>query len=202
LQCGLNITINHVAGTVAPVTKTVTYGTVTNIPGEPTKCWITSNLGADHQATAVNDATEESAGWYWQFNRMQGYKHTGSARTPNTTWISSIGENSNWLITNDPCALLLGSGWRLPTYTEWNNTDASGGWTTWDDPWNSVLKMHAAGYLNFSSGSLFNRGSTGKNWSSTQFGYSVGWHLSFVSGSCLMGFYEKADGYSIRCLRD
>jgi hypothetical protein len=45
----------------------------------------------DHQATSVNDATEESVGWYWQFNRMQGYKHTGSARTPNTTWISSIG---------------------------------------------------------------------------------------------------------------
>ena len=45
--CGSNITISHVAGAVAPVTKTTTYGTVTNIPGEPTKCWITSNLGAD-----------------------------------------------------------------------------------------------------------------------------------------------------------
>ncbi len=51
--CGSSITINHVAGTVAPVNKTVTYGTVTNIPGETSKCWITSNLGADHQATAV-----------------------------------------------------------------------------------------------------------------------------------------------------
>ena len=60
------------AGTVAPVDKTVTYGTVTNIPGETSKCWITSNLGADHQATAVNDATEASAGWYWQFNRHTG----------------------------------------------------------------------------------------------------------------------------------
>ncbi|MEI7897716.1 MAG: hypothetical protein WCJ26_11825, partial [bacterium] len=74
--CG-TMTINHVAGTTAPVTKTVTYGTVTNITGEPSKCWITSNLGADHQATAVNDGTEASAGWYWQFNRKQGYKHDG-----------------------------------------------------------------------------------------------------------------------------
>jgi antitoxin component YwqK of YwqJK toxin-antitoxin module len=49
-NCGSPITINHKAGTVAPVTKTVTYGTVTNIPGELTKCWITSNLGADFQA--------------------------------------------------------------------------------------------------------------------------------------------------------
>ena len=78
------LTINHVEGVVAPVTKTTTYGTVTNIPGELTKCWITSNLGSDQQATAVNDATEASAGWYWQFNRKQGYKHDGSTRTPNT----------------------------------------------------------------------------------------------------------------------
>ena len=48
--CG-SFTINHAAGTVCPVSKTVTYGTVTNIPGAPGKCWITSNLGADHQPT-------------------------------------------------------------------------------------------------------------------------------------------------------
>ncbi len=78
--CGSSLTINHVAGVVAPVTKTVTYGTVTNIPGETSKCWITSNLGADHQATAINDATEASAGWYWQFNRKQGYKHDGTTQ--------------------------------------------------------------------------------------------------------------------------
>jgi uncharacterized protein (TIGR02145 family) len=59
--CGSPITINHVAGVVAPVTKTVTYGTVTNIPGETSKCWITSNLGASQQATAVSDAAEASA---------------------------------------------------------------------------------------------------------------------------------------------
>ncbi len=67
--CGDSITVNHTAGVVAPVSKTVTYHTVTNIPGELSKCWINSNLGADHQAIAVNDAAEASAGWYWQFNR-------------------------------------------------------------------------------------------------------------------------------------
>jgi hypothetical protein len=72
--CGDTIFVNHVAGSVAPVSKIVTYGTVTNIPGETAKCWITQNLGASQQATAVNDATEASAGWYWQFNRKQGYK--------------------------------------------------------------------------------------------------------------------------------
>lgn len=76
--CGNSITVSHVAGTVAPVSKTTTYGTVTNIPGETTKCWITSNLGADHQATSMGDATEASGGWYWQFNRKQGYKNDGT----------------------------------------------------------------------------------------------------------------------------
>ena len=138
--------VNHVAGTVAPVSKTVTYGTVTNIPGATTKCWITSNLGADHQATAVSDATEASAGWYWQFNRKQGYKHDGTTRTPNTAWITSINESSDWITANDPCTSELGSGWRLPTSTEWSNVDASGSWMDWFIPWISGLKLHAAGY--------------------------------------------------------
>ena len=138
-SCGLSVTITHVAGPVAPVTKKVNYGTVNNVPGEPSKCWITSNLGADHQATAVNDDNEPSAGWYWQFNHKQGYKHDGSTITPNTGWISSISETSDWLKTNDPCAIELGNGWRIPTTTEWINVHAAGGWIDWNNSWNSVL---------------------------------------------------------------
>jgi hypothetical protein len=116
--CGNSISKTHVAGSVAPVTKSTTYGTVSGIPGEESKCWITSNLGSDHQATSVDDATEASAGWYWQFNRMQGYKHDGAIRTPNTAWTTWIGENSNWLIASDPCHIELGGAWRLPTASE------------------------------------------------------------------------------------
>ena len=201
--CGIStMTINHVAGSVAPVTKTTTYGTVTNIPGELTKCWITSNLGSDHQATAVNDATEASAGWYWQFNRKQGYKHDGSTRTPNTTWISSISETSDWLTANDPCNIELGTTWHLPTYTEWYNVDNTGGWTTWTGPWGSGLKLHAAGYLYYSGGSLYHRGSGGYYWSSTQNDATIGWYLGFGSGDGSMYNYGKAYGFSARCVRD
>jgi hypothetical protein len=130
--CGIStITINHVAGSVAPVNKTTTYGTVTNIPGEESKCWITSNLGSDHQATTVDDATEASAGWYWQFNRKQGYKHDGSARTPNSIWISNVSETSDWNSANDPCSVELGSGWRLATLSELANVDVTGNWIDW-----------------------------------------------------------------------
>jgi len=200
--CGLDITINHLAGAVAPVNKTVTYGTVTGIHGELTKCWITRNLGASQQATVVSDATEASAGWYWQFNLKQGYKHDGTIRTPNTTWISSISENSDWTTANDPCAIELGTGWRIPTSTEWTNVNASGNWTNWNGPYGSALKLHAAGYLYYIDGSLLSRCSYGYYWSSTQNYATNGVGLDFSSGSSYMGNDDKAAGLSIRCLRD
>jgi hypothetical protein len=201
-SCGSSLLINHVAGAVAPVSKTVTYGTVTNIPGETSKCWITSNLGADHQATAVDDATEPSAGWYWQFNRKQGYKHDGTTRTPNTTWITAINEDLDWEAANDPCTLEFGSGWRLPTYVEWYNVDNIGNWTNWNGPWNSSLKLHAAGHIYYDNGSLGGRGSYGAYWSNTRPNTTYGWYLPFTSGYCYMDSDDKANGFSIRCLRD
>ncbi len=203
--CGFNLIINHlVSRGVAPVNKAVTYGTVTGIPGETAKCWITSNLGTDHQATAVSDATEASAGWYWQFNRKQGYKHDGTTRTPNTTWIAGINESSDWLTSNDPCNLELGTAWRIPTYTEWYNVDNTGGWGNWNGPWGSGLMLHAAGFLSNSDGSLLGRGSNGYYWSSIQYSSTNGWGLAFISSGSGMSQANcnKADGIPLRCLRD
>ena len=202
--CGTSIIVNHVAGAVAPVTKTTTYGTVNGIPGETSKCWITSNLGAEHQATAVSDATEASAGWYWQFNRKQGYKlaDDGTTRTPPTSWINNIDETSAWITANDPCNIELGAPWRIPTYTEWNNVNTTGGWTNWNGPWGSGLKLHAAGYLNGNDGLLYTRGSNGRYWSSTQNDPSIGLDLLFNSGYSLMDIPLKAYGLSVRCVRD
>jgi hypothetical protein len=168
LTCGSSFTRNHTAGTVAPVTKTVTYGMVTNIPGETSKCWITQNLGATQQPNSVSDNTEAAAGLYWQFNQAQGYKHDGTTRTPNMTWITSISENSDWIFANDSCALLLGNAWRIPTSIEWTNVDASGNWTNWNGPFGSGLQMHAAGEISVFNGSLVERGFEGIYWSNRQ----------------------------------
>lgn len=195
--CGSPITINHVAGSVAPVTKTVTYGTVTNIHSGTSICWISSNLGADHQAIASNDNTYASAGWYWQFNRQQGYAHDLFTRIPNTTWIYLISENLDWQTAYDPCSIELGAEWRIPTSTEWTNIDAGGNWTNWTGPWGSSLKMHAAGNLDRNDGVLENQGSYGKYWSSTQ-----GWYLNFnASGSSMLNSFKEY-GLSLRCLRN
>ena len=200
-SCGSNLIISHIAGSVAPVSKEVTYGTVTNIPGEPSKCWITSNLGADHQAASVDDSTEASAGWYWQFNKKQGYKHDGITRTPNTIWITNISENSDWIATNDPCMIELGSGWRIPTYSEWLNVSESGSWGHWYDPWNSDLKLHAAGDLSDSEGFLSLAGHFATYHSSSQLNASLSWPLYFYSdGSGMANSSKKAKGSSIRCV--
>ena len=202
--CGSSFTISHLAsGGVAPVDKTVTYGTVNGIPGEPAKCWITRNLGASQQDTAVSDNTEASAGWYFQFNHKQGFKHDGTTRTPNTTWISNINETSDWITAKDPCSIELGAGWRIPTYTEWYNVDNTGGWTTWTGPWGSGLKMHAAGRLFYLDGSLSTtRGNIAYYWSSTQSDATIGSGLSFTSGNCGTNNFNKSLGFSLRCIRD
>ncbi|MCX6306416.1 MAG: hypothetical protein NT040_15750 [Bacteroidetes bacterium] len=198
--CGTSITVNHVAGTIAPVTKTIIYGTVIDIPGEPSKCWITSNLGSDHQANSVNDATEASAGWYWQYNRKQGYRHDGLTVTPSWT-ITGINEPSAWITANDPCSIELGITWHIPTYTEWYNVDNAGGWGNWNGPWGSGLKLHSAGSLSDATGSLVSRGVNGNYWSSDYPSVTNGWSLTFSSGGSGMNYYGvRASGYSIRCI--
>jgi hypothetical protein len=202
--CGTStLTITHVAsGGVAPVDKTVIYGTVSTSLFGGTKCAITRNLGASQQATSEDDATEESAGWYWQFNLKQGYQvASDGTRTPNTTWINSIIEESDWIPANDPCAIELGAGWRIPTQTEWGSAVAA--WPNSSSPYASVLKMHLAGQLTYLDGSLVGRGIYADYWPSTQYWNEAAWYLHNNSTDpwSLSG-NNKSFGYSLRCIKD
>jgi hypothetical protein len=203
-SCGDSIMVHHIEGNVAPVDKTVTYGTVSNVPGDPTKCWMTSNLGADQQATSKSDNSEASAGWYWQFNRKQGYKHDGTTRAPGTAWITEINEYSVWIAAEDPCTLELGTGWRIPTKEEWEAVDAGPpAWTNYNGPWNSILKIHLAGRLNNNTGALEDRGAKGFYWSSSQTGLTTtAFCLYFNPSTCASSSYSKAFAKPIRCLMD
>lgn len=196
-----SLVINHVTGNVAPVSKTVNYAAVANFPIWPNLCWLTSNLGADHQADSINDPTEASAGWYWQYNKMQGYKHDGINRTPNSTWINLIDENSEWIAANDPCNLELGTGWRLPTMVEWYNMSDVLDWDNGWGPW-GMLKMHFAGYLYADNGSIVYRGSLADYWSSTYVNNTTGYDLGFDLSSCGILHFQKACGLSVRCVKE
>ncbi len=139
-------TVTHTSGVNgAPGTKTITYGQVqTDISGE-THCWITQNLGADNQAISPTDTSDAAAGWYWQFYRMQG--HTINVKGNVSPAFYAVCNFSSWAPV-DPCTLLLGAGWRLPTNIEWNNAIAAvnGLADGYTNAYNSVLKLHAAGY--------------------------------------------------------
>jgi len=196
--CGNPMTVTHTVGSVAPITKTVTYGTVlTSITGSP-KCWITRNLGADTQASIATDATDASAGWFWQFNRARGFMKSGATRTPSSAWDSTDDPATNWLQDNDPCALLLGLGWRIPTTTEWTTADT---WNSYTDAYNSVLKVHAAGLASSNTGEFSEQGTRGLYWPSTS-NIGNGSYLNIESGVAYMNNAFHSYAFPLRCLRD
>ncbi len=191
--CGTPLYAVHNAGDVAPVFKTVSYGTVSTSLFGGTKCAITQNLGAESQAISAVDSSEASRGWYWQFNRKQGFKHDGTTRTPNTAWISTI---------DDPCRLLLGSTWRILTKTEWSNANTNGNWNCYFQPYSSVLKLHNAGGLNYITGNLEWVSNHSRFWSSTQYHNTRGYSVRYYETSGGDNDDIKSFGTSIRCLKD
>ncbi|WP_222538528.1 hypothetical protein [Pedobacter polysacchareus] len=197
-------TVTHTAGlNGAPVTKTVTYGTISSSMSGAPRCWTTQNLGADRQPTTINDYAEPATGWFWQFNRSQGYKIEGTVRTPDNIvkpWNSTINENNDWLPENDPCDLLLGGGWRLPTATEWTNADGPPqNWNTVTDTYNSPLKLISSGYT--LGAAIQYQGTNGYFWSSNMSAGDMG-RLMVTGGTPQVMNLNKNYAFSVRCIRD
>jgi len=202
LKCGDEMTVNHSTTKGAPENATITYGTVSYVG----KCWITKNLGAAAQATSFSDASDDRVGWYWQFNRSQGFKKAGSVYTPSSNWNSSGDPGlSGWIQDNDPCALLIGLGWRIPTQAEWDLANSTGNWTIAAQNANSVLmNLNGAGDMNPGTGVFETIGTRGLYWSSsvtTTPGSS--WYMNIGSdpGVKTNGALN-AYGFPLRCLRD
>ena len=199
--CGDDITINHVTTDgVAPVAKTVTYKTVLTTISGASKCWITSNLGATNEAISATDATEDASGWYWQFNHKNGIKHTATVRTPNH-WTKTVTTPvQDWQPANDPCTIELGPGWRIPNLTEWNAVRNTNGYF---NNFTSVLKIHAAGYLAYQTGTITDRGSGHHYWSSdyTDATFARAF-IVFPPNTYTVSNNNRLAGFSLRCIRD
>ena len=167
------------------------------------KTWMDRNLGASQAATSSSDA--DAYGDLYQWGRAaDGHQCRNSA---NTSTLSSTDEPGHGdFITNEsgdydwrspqndnlwqgvngnnnPCP----SGYRIPTRAE---LDAER-YASWP----------LAGGRN-SSGSLYYVGTVGNYWSSTVNGtQSVG--LGFVDDIInVLGYAERAEGFSVRCLKD
>lgn len=193
-SCGSSsVVIAHEASDgVSPATGTIVYGSVTYNG----RCWLDKNLGATVIPSTSTNSTDAAAGWYWQFNRLQGY---AVGPTP-SGWNTAGAGPGNWIPQNDPCTQLAGPDWRIPTAAEW--TAANSGWAGYSSAFSSALKLHAGGNLLLGgTGNLSNRGYSGRYWSSNEFNDSFGQNLHLGAGvSNIETSNQKFHGFSIRCI--
>jgi uncharacterized protein (TIGR02145 family) len=200
--------------TICGVTGTqfCAYGTVTSAG----QAWMDRNLGATRVATSITDT--EAYGDLYQWGRLADGHQSRTSPTTSTLsttdfpghgsfitnnsilpydWRSSQNDNlwQGATGTNNPCP----AGFRLPTDIELETEFLS--WSSQDDKgaFASPLKLVPAGCRNI-IGTLFNAGSYGYYWSSTvNDGYSR--FLGFNSGAS-MEIHSRANGFSVRCLKD
>ena len=181
------------------------------------KFWMDRNLGATQVATSSTDA--DSYGYLYQWGRLtDGHQIRTSSTTstlsssdtpghgnfilaPNSPYDWRSGQNDNlWQGVNgvnNPCP----PGYRLPTAAEWEEERLS--WSSNDaaGAFASPLKLPVAGSRIYSSGSLDAVGFHGRYWSSTVDGFTSRYLLFYNTNSAVINFY-RANGYSVRCLKD
>jgi len=192
----------------------VTYGTVEH-NGE---CWMDRNLGASQVATAYNDSA--AYGDLFQWGRLDDGHQTCTSNTTTTLSSTDNPGHSNFIYgggsllsdwrspqnnnlwqgvsgTNNPCP----SGWRLPTYAEWDAERASWSQQNYNGAFASPLKLTAAGIRESQYAWLATVGSWGYYWSSTVVGADA-YYVIFSSTEALTTGHIRAYGISVRCVRD
>jgi len=181
------------------------------------KTWMDRNLGASRAATSSSDA--EAYGDLYQWGRAaDGHQKRTSGTTSTLSssdtpghgdFIIGMGSPYDWRSpqnnnlwqglngTNNPCP----TGYRLPTEAElnaerlsWSSNNAAGAFA-------SPLKLPVAGSRDGSYGSLYVVGSFGYYWSSTVSSTNSR-YLGFRSSNASMGSSGRANGFSVRCLKD
>jgi uncharacterized protein (TIGR02145 family) len=182
------------------------------------KVWMDRNLGASRVATSSTDANAYGDLYQWgraadgHENRTSGTTATlSSSNTPGHDNFITIGtapadwrspQNDNlWQGvngTNNPCP----GGYRLPSEAEWEEERTSWSSNNATGAFSSPLKLPVAGWrVSFLDGSLGNVGSRGLYWSSTLNG-AYSYALYFVSSNAFLYIDYRANGLSVRCLKD
>lgn len=179
--------------------------------------WMDRNLGASRVATSSTDS--EAYGDLYQWGRgTDGHEKRTSPTTSTRSSTDTPGHGSfitvgsspyDWRTpqndnlwqglsgTNNPCP----SGFRLPTNTEleaeriaWSSNNSAGAFA-------SPLKFVVAGRRSLNTASLFTVGTEGSYWGSTV-AFSGSYLLNFTNSSANMYGPSRANGYSVRCLKD
>ena len=188
--------------------------TVTSTTG---KVWMDRNIGAYHVASSSDD--EQAYGDLYQWGRGTDGHEKRTSQTISTISSSNTPGHGNFITTssnpydwrnpqnnnlwqgvygtNNPCP----EGFRIPTAAEWDAERTSWSSKNSAGAFASPLKLPVAGYRDNSNGSLGGVGSHGVYWSSNVNG-TFAQYLYFYSGNAAMNNYYRADGNSVRCLKD
>jgi len=120
--CPSSLIVHHKAGQVSPETVDITYTVIQSSITGTAACWIAQNLGAPTYTTTLTDnAATTTTGWYWQFGQQKGLRAVSHVIVNTSDIVSDFtAQTTDWATANDPCNLLLGGAWRIPTRTEWN----------------------------------------------------------------------------------
>jgi len=166
------------------------------------------NNGAEGFAAAPTDASTGGAN---NTGSVPGWS-TGGA--PNGAW--NVSEASPVKTANDPCP----SGFRVPTRNEWvsiYSTTPVNTQTNWSNvgtysvnPTNysagkkvyNSLYLPATGERASFNGGLYNRGSSGFYWSSTEDGSNAYTLLFYNSSVVPANFNPRLHGFSVRCVAE
>ena len=195
-----------------------------------TQTWMDRNLGARRVATAVNDVL--SYGNHYQWGRPadgheitvwngatptsgRGFADATASLSATTTpghpnfiltnggtfdWLATQADPDRWATANQgPCPV----GYHVPTDAQWTTADSFGAWNNNTDTYNSALKLPSAGFRDRGSGLLSFQGVFGEYWSSTvSVSGTAARYLRFSSTAAYTFSLSRANGFSVRCLKD